>query len=47
MIEVEHLRTDATLNVDEVDIGVQLETKSQSHCDQVLAALRERGYALL
>ena len=47
VIEVEHLRTDATLNVDEVDIGVQLETKSQSHCDQVLAALRERGYALL
>ena len=47
VLEVEHLRTGATLSIDEVEIGLRLETKGPEHCDQVLATLREKGYPLL
>lgn len=47
VLDIEHSRTDATLNVDEVDIAVQLETKGQSHQDEVTATLQEHGYTLL
>ncbi len=44
VLEVEHGRTAATLSVDEVEIGVQLETKGPEHCESVLARLAEAGY---
>jgi threonine dehydratase len=47
VIEVEHVRTNATLGLDEVEIAVQVETKGHEHCEQVIAALRERGYPLV
>jgi threonine dehydratase len=47
VLEVEHVRTGATLSVDEVEIGLQLETKGPEHCEQVLAVLRDQGYPLL
>jgi threonine dehydratase len=46
VLEVEHVRTNATLGLDEVEIAVQVETKGHDHCEQVIAALRERGYPL-
>ncbi len=46
VLEVEHGRTGAALSVDEVEIGVQLETKGPAHCEQVLARLRTDGYRL-
>ena len=33
VLEVEHVRTDATLELDEVEIALQLETKGAEHCD--------------
>jgi threonine dehydratase len=47
VLEVEHLRTNASLDVDEVEIALQLETKSAEHCTQVVGALRGRGYRLV
>ncbi|MFP5336442.1 MAG: threonine ammonia-lyase [Actinomycetes bacterium] len=46
VLEVEHLRTGASLSVDEVEIGLQLETRGPEHCDAVLTTLRRRGYPL-
>jgi threonine dehydratase len=46
VLEVEHVRTGAALSVDEVEIGLQLETKGPEHCDQVLTTLRGAGYPL-
>ncbi|GAA1776384.1 threonine ammonia-lyase [Nostocoides vanveenii] len=46
VIEVEHMRTDPTLMVDEVDILVQVETKGAAHCQAVLTSLRAAGYRL-
>jgi threonine ammonia-lyase medium form len=45
VLEVEHGRTAATLSVDEVEIGVQIEAKGPEHCADVVRALREAGYA--
>jgi threonine dehydratase len=47
VLEIEHVRTGATLSVDEVEIAVQLETKGAQHCDTVLATLRGKGYDLV
>ncbi len=47
VLEVEHVRTNATLGLDEVEIAVQVETKGAEHQEQVLAALRDRGYPLV
>jgi len=47
VLEVEHVRTAATLRVDEVEIAVQLETKGPEHCEEVLAALRGDGYQVI
>lgn len=44
VLEVEHIRTGARLSVDEVEIGLRLETRGPEHCDRVLAALQARGY---
>lgn len=46
VVHVEHSRTDSTLQMDEVDISVQLETKGPEHCETVLTALRDKGYRL-
>jgi threonine dehydratase len=45
--EVEHMRTDPRLRVDEVEVRLQLETRGEEHCDEVLARLRAAGYPLV
>jgi threonine dehydratase len=47
VLEVEHVRTSPRLSVDEVEIGLRLETQGPDHCEQVLAALRAAGHPLL
>jgi len=46
VIEVEHVRTDPRLRVDEVEVRLQLETRGNEHCDEVLSRLRGAGYPL-
>jgi threonine ammonia-lyase medium form len=46
VLEIEHVRTSATLPVDEVEIAVQLEAKGIAHCDELLNTLRDKGYSL-
>jgi threonine dehydratase len=46
VVEVEHVRTGIQLHVDEVEIGLQLETKGREHSESVLATLRDAGYPL-
>ncbi len=46
VLEVEHVRTGAQLHLDEVEIGLQLETKGPAHSEAVLTALRRAGYPL-
>jgi threonine ammonia-lyase medium form len=46
VLEVEHIRTGTTITVDEVEIGLQLETQGKQHCEEVLMALRSKGYQL-
>jgi len=45
VLDIEHVRTSATLPVDEVEIAVQLEAKGTAHCEEVLSTLRAKGYA--
>jgi threonine dehydratase len=47
VLEVEHVRTDSRLRVDEVEVALQLETRGAEHCDAVLTRLREAGYRLV
>jgi threonine dehydratase len=47
VVEVEHVRTDARLRVEEVEVRLQLETRGEEHCAQVLTRLREAGYQLV
>jgi threonine dehydratase len=46
VVEVEHMRHDANLLIDEVDILIQLETKGPQHCQDVFTSLRGAGYRL-
>ncbi|HEU4566658.1 MAG TPA: threonine ammonia-lyase [Marmoricola sp.] len=46
VLEVVHERTLTTLSIDEVEVLLQLETRSTSHAEAVLARLREHGYQL-
>ncbi|MGQ0843659.1 MAG: threonine ammonia-lyase [Sporichthyaceae bacterium] len=46
VLEVEHLRTNPRLHVEEVEVYVQLETRGGKHTDVVLARLRAAGYSL-
>ena len=46
VLEVEHLRTDAGLRVDEVEIDLQLEMRGPEHCDEVVELLRAEGYGV-
>jgi threonine synthase len=45
VLGIEHVRTSATLLVDEVEIAVQLEAKGAAHCEELLRGLRARGYS--
>ncbi len=47
VVEVEHVRTDPRLRVDEVEVALQLETRGAEHCDEVMARLRDAGYTLV
>ncbi len=47
VVEVEHVRTDARLRVDEVEVRLQLETRGEEHREEVLTRLRAAGYALV
>ena len=43
VIHVEHVRTRSSLAVGEVDVELSLETRGHSHCEEILAALRDGG----
>ena len=47
VLSVAHVRTDATLAVDEVDIAVEIETRGPEHCEGVVATLRAEGYRVM
>ena len=47
VLDVEHLRTSAEIRVDQVEIGLVLETRGPEHQSRVLEALRAKGYVLL
>ncbi|HEU5035394.1 MAG TPA: threonine ammonia-lyase [Nocardioides sp.] len=44
VLEVVHERISPSLNLHEVEVHLQLETRGEPHAQQVLARLRERGY---
>jgi threonine dehydratase len=44
VVDVEHLRTSLDITVDQVEIGVILETRGPEHQERVLDALRGKGY---
>lgn len=44
VLDVEHLRTTTQIRVDEVEIGLILETRNQAHQSEILTRLRERDY---
>jgi threonine dehydratase len=43
---VSHVRTGVDLEIDEVEIEVQVETKGPEHCDRLLQRLRDDGFRL-
>lgn len=45
VLEVIHTRNDPDLSIDEVEVHLQLETRSAEHAQRVIERLRERGYA--
>jgi threonine dehydratase len=45
VVDIEHVRTGLTLAVNEVEIAVQLEAKGTAHCQELLSALRDKGYS--
>ncbi|WP_029662943.1 threonine ammonia-lyase [Cellulomonas sp. KRMCY2] len=47
VMHVGHTWTGTDLNVDEVEIGVLVETRGPTHCAQVLAHLRDAGYRVI
>ncbi|HET8599401.1 MAG TPA: threonine ammonia-lyase [Segeticoccus sp.] len=47
VLEVGHIRTGARLRVDEVEIGIEVETRGPDHCAQLTRTLEGRGYHLL
>ncbi|MEU7899004.1 threonine ammonia-lyase [Nonomuraea sp. NPDC049152] len=44
VIDIVHERVNARLHVDEVEVRLQLETRGQAHCDEVLGVLAREGY---
>ena len=47
VLEVAHERTSTSLHVGEVEVRLQLETRSREHADAVLDRLRTHGWAVL
>ena len=47
VLDVEHVRTNPKLRLDEVEVALQLETRGPAHCDEVLDTLRAAGYTLV
>ena len=47
VLEVAHDRTTTNLNIGEVEVRVQLETRGAAHADEVLSRLREHRYQVL
>jgi threonine dehydratase len=47
VLEIEHLRTNPKLHLEEVEVAIQIETRGPRHCDEVLGRLRAAGYTLL
>ena len=46
VLEVEHVRTDPKLSLDEVELALQLETRGAEHSEELLARLRGAGYRI-
>jgi threonine dehydratase len=46
VLEVVHERISPTLNLDEVEVHLQLETRGEPHAEKVMTRLRERGYRI-
>lgn len=46
VMHIEHIRAGVSLEVDEVALGVQLETKGHEHCQEVVAQLESSGYVV-
>ncbi len=46
VLEVGHDRLAPRLDVDEVEVVLQIETRGPEHCGEVIAALRAAGYTL-
>jgi threonine dehydratase len=44
VLDVEHVRTNPKLRLDEVEVAVQVETRGPAHCQDVLERLRSAGY---
>ena len=47
VLEVAHDRTTTTLNIGEVEVRLQLETRGLPHAESVLTRLRDRGYHVI
>ena len=47
VLEVEHTRTGHGLQVDEVEVALQLETRGREHSDSVLSALQAASYSVV
>ena len=46
VLEVGHDRLAPRLDVDEVEVVLQIETRGPEHCGEVIGALRAAGYTL-
>ena len=46
ILEVAHERISPTLLLDEVEVGIQMETRGETHAQLVITRLRERGYRI-
>ena len=44
VLEVAHERISPSLHLHEVEVRIQLETRSEAHAEEVMARLREQGY---
>ena len=44
VIDLQHERVSPSLSMHEVEVVVQLETRSQQHAEAVVAGLRDAGY---
>src|SRR4029453_3279149 len=46
VLDVVHMRTSAQLHLDEVEVALQVETRSARHAETVLDRLHQAGYPL-